>query len=731
MELVQTKSILAKLMATENLHIEQRKVETASFDVKNRILTIPILNKEITSQQYDLFIGHEVGHALYTPIEGLIDANDKNFSMSLLNVLEDSRIERKIKNKFPGLRHSFIKAYRELLDQDFFGTNGKDLNELYFIDKVNLYCKCGTLSGIKFEGFELELVNEIESTQTFEDVCVVYHKVADYIKLEKEIERRNRRFLVEDSEEPSENTEESDSNAEEFSSPEESDTKSKQKGTPISNSEQEKENSNTSNKKSEEGGGSSSGKNKKQPSSEEKVVMDKENDDLVSKTDEAFRKNENRLFSKDNGDIYHYCNIPEMVLDNIIVDHKLLWDKFKHDYGSCNPQLYNLAVEQNKIEYNKFRQDTKNIVSYLVKEFELRKNADQLKRATVSKTGELNMNKLFSYKFSEDIFKKVSVVPNGKSHGLIMYIDWSGSMASHMTATIRQLMSLVMFCKKVNIPYEVYAFATEYFPGQSRHKYNYKKDDKVLDNFQLLNVLSSRMSSTEFVLAAGFLLDRINSKYAIPDWFVLGGTPLNEAVVSAMTIVPEFQKKYNLQVVNTVFLTDGEGSRNLNRISGVSPNDFSANRINISSGKLVIRDNVTKYEVQIPVLSSARTHTSAYTTLLKKRTNSNVVGFYICSMREFSSAFQSIHRDKLLESNVLIDYTEKSKIEFRKNNYKIIEDAGYDEYYLLRVESFDESSEFVVDEDASLRSIASQFTKHNTSRKNNRIILNRFIGMIA
>ena len=69
MNLIDSKSLLAKLMATENLTVEQKNVRTASFDVKNRILTVPKLDEKISSQLYDLFMGHEVGHALYTPFE--------------------------------------------------------------------------------------------------------------------------------------------------------------------------------------------------------------------------------------------------------------------------------------------------------------------------------------------------------------------------------------------------------------------------------------------------------------------------------------------------------------------------------------------------------------------------------------------------------------------------------------------------------------------------------------
>ena len=157
MQILESKSLLAKLMATENLIVEQRKVQTAMFDVKSRVLVIPQLDKNISGYLYDLFVGHEVGHALYTPLDGLLKAREEKISQAVTNVVEDSRIERKIKNKYPGLRSSFVKAYKELLEKDFFGTQGVDLNTLPFLDRMNLFCKGGPAQGIQFSPFERNL----------------------------------------------------------------------------------------------------------------------------------------------------------------------------------------------------------------------------------------------------------------------------------------------------------------------------------------------------------------------------------------------------------------------------------------------------------------------------------------------------------------------------------------------------------------------------------------------
>ena len=60
----EVKGNLARLLATENLKVEHRKVSTACFDVQNRVLILPIW-KRASATVYDLLVGHEVGHALY------------------------------------------------------------------------------------------------------------------------------------------------------------------------------------------------------------------------------------------------------------------------------------------------------------------------------------------------------------------------------------------------------------------------------------------------------------------------------------------------------------------------------------------------------------------------------------------------------------------------------------------------------------------------------------------
>ena len=698
MELLETKSLLAKLMATENLIVEQKPVETACFDVKNRVLILPILDRNISGYLYDLLVGHEVGHALYTPEEGMKKAQEEGINMSLMNVLEDSRIERKIKHKYPGIRASFIRGYNELIEKDFFGTAGADLNTLKFIDKVNLFCKGGPTQGIIFTEFEKQLVNEIESTVTYDDVIKVAKKVAEYIKQQEE--EKVKMKLLDESEEGEQ--EEFNNNGYEDSE-EESDADERKSNDPIYLPTDE------SNEDGEDGEDEEKGNthsNEPEPS----------NNALESQTDKTFQENQKKLYQND-GTEYYYGNIPDVDLSKVVVGYKQLWNNYKKNWTDNN---YDVEYSVSKTAYNKLRQDSAKVVSYLAKEFEMRKNADQMKRASIAKTGELNMSKIYSYPFSEDLFKKATIVPAGKSHGLVMFLDWSGSMDEHLEGTVKQLINLCLFCKKVSIPFDVYAFSDSY--QESFRSVEPKDGDIRVDKIKLLNFLSSKMSASEFSYAGAGLL-KLCTRHR-PNDFCLGGTPLNEAVMCAMKVVPEFRKMYKLQIVNTVFLTDGEGHSS-NHVWKEVNGELQAIRGSYTSKRdvMVIRDPKTKQQ-EIVSNNWGSEVTASYLKLLKARTGCNVVGFYVLSGRDFRRAAYR-YAPKSVDQDLL-------KAQFRKNKYAVFTNAGYDEYYLLKSDAMDtdDDVEFEV-KSQTTRGLVSAFSKYTGNRLNNRVVLNRFIGMIA
>ena len=125
---------------------------------------------------YDLLVGHEVGHALFTPSIDLpelcasIDPDNVHAVKSFLNVIEDVRIEKKIKRKFAGLRKNFYRGYEELVERDFFGTEDRSLTEYTFIDRINLFFKGNGAFDVPFTDAEKSIVNEVASSETWEEV---------------------------------------------------------------------------------------------------------------------------------------------------------------------------------------------------------------------------------------------------------------------------------------------------------------------------------------------------------------------------------------------------------------------------------------------------------------------------------------------------------------------------------------------------------------------------------
>ena len=139
------KSHLAKLLATEDLVVEHQHVDTAQFNVETRVLTLPLW-KKASSVVYDMLVGHEVGHALFTP-----NRWDFEIPRQFVNVCEDIRIEKLMKRKYPGIAKTFYVGYNALHDEDFFEIDGEDLTTFNLADRINLYYKVGSFVDLDFD----------------------------------------------------------------------------------------------------------------------------------------------------------------------------------------------------------------------------------------------------------------------------------------------------------------------------------------------------------------------------------------------------------------------------------------------------------------------------------------------------------------------------------------------------------------------------------------------------
>ena len=175
------KSHLAKLLATEDLVVEHRYVETAQFNVHTRVLTLPMWEKA-SSVVYDMLVGHEVGHALYTPDRDWL--KERTISPQLVNIVEDVRIEKMMKRRYAGISKTFYRGYSELSDQDFFALENEDIDLMNLADRINLYFKIGNFVNIPFNDEEKYFVKMVSDCETFDDALDAAEELYKYCKSE-------------------------------------------------------------------------------------------------------------------------------------------------------------------------------------------------------------------------------------------------------------------------------------------------------------------------------------------------------------------------------------------------------------------------------------------------------------------------------------------------------------------------------------------------------------------
>jgi len=848
---IEVKSILAKLLATEDISVEHDpKMPTAAFDVKQRKLYLPMW-KDMSNNMYDLFVGHEVGHAHETPEAGWHDTVIDNPSLkSFLNIVEDARIERKVKERYPGLVKSFHKGYQELFDKDFFGVKDRDLNKIPFVDRVNLHFKIGHLLGLKFTADEQNFLDRVAKTETWDDVYKLSIELADMSKAEAE-ERADEleplQEMLDDLMSQMEEAEESTPSMSDYqpdhtkeeeeseegeggegnSEPEQDPTKDEYgnplPGTPGGDQGEDE----TDEEYSERNEAEWEEKNKKRAEErarreqewaaeekarelfdkdtqannetkeelEEKIAETKKMHDFLTEdgqksiTDDEFRKNEKDLVDTDAKPIT-YCS-PQTLFkgsDWIIKMEDLYnWDKAielkqvddTQDYWS-DTEIANADLPEigNKL-YKDFLKDTAPVIASMAQQFELKKAAAANKKARTAKSGKLNEDKLWAYKLTEDLFQKDLIVPNGKNHGIIMYVDLSGSMHRQMEGTLEQVMNMSLFCRKVNIPFDVYGFSSnrehEYNDetGAVSHKsgpwsenkdvnkkiINDLKDGEIFmgdEDFALVHMLSSTCKKSVFTNAMSYLMlmkvgysqrtryysdvgDGNYYGYIVNTYFRLSGTPLNSAIVIAPAVAKEFQKKYNVELLTTIFLTDGGATDGITIRDTSRDSEDRTGTHSVYAEAIAIKDGATVTRLPQKDGYSRRDAVTTQTLLehYKRVTGSTLLNFHIVDGKKsefYNEAVSEEWMDGKTPSNWITSQWESTAWkDVLKNKFMVTTPKfGYEARFLLKGQKDlgIDSQELTVKSNKK-GDLLRGFRNFNKNKKTSRTFLNQIIDRVA
>ena len=741
-----TKSILAKLMATENISVSHQNVQTAYFDLKSRTIVLPVW-KEMDGDLYDLLTGHEVGHALDTPEQGWHSAidgtekSDRRKYKDFLNVIEDARIERRQKRRYPGLGKSFANAYKSLYDRDFFGIKKLgNLDKLNLIDRINLYYKLGAHVVVKFTDTERDYLREIDNAETWDQVEDIAKRVYGYVKENEKDKIQNKDDLEEAAKpqpDPDENFEVfiDENFAEDF---DENDYES---------SEEEME--------EEDGEGASDGgeedSEEELESNQNASSQTESSDEPQSVTDRAFREKEKELVNT-SGQV-HMLNLPEADLSQIILGNHQVMDDLElfikkqiaepiKIYGQNNISFE--TVSQKCV--GKFNKTNKKYITHILKEFEMRKKASEYARTTTARTGELHMNVLHKYKFSNDLFKKIDVVSKGKSHGLIMYVDMSGSMYSIFRNTIEQALVLASFCKLANVPFDIYGFSDAHYYTRAlmgRKSPQFISDPKTemflnAGSFHLKHLLGSSLTGIQYRRAFNLLSIVANEFYRNPygydntsidhgsfdtDWsdggFGLWSTPFVETLLASREMIKKFQNTNKLDIVNVLYLTDGEGSSSL-----AFPRDPNADvYYNYSKGVVYLIDKKSGKKIRV----DGRDFQPAITQLVADVTGCKHLGFYLL---EHTSNL----RNKMRQASHAMQVNEATAAAkcVKDNNFFTAKALGYSKYfYVCSSNKNITDEELKVTADMTKNKMAAAFNKLQNGKKSNRLLVSKFAEELA
>lgn len=729
---------LARLMATEDISVvHDAGASTASFSMDSRTLTLPVW-EAMSDSLYDMLVGHEVAHALWTPFENRkqfmsdIEYVGSNFDVAkdFINIVEDARIERNIKAKYPGLKRDFVAGYGEMIERDLFGLEGRKANDLDFIDRLNIHFKCGALAGVEFSAEEMAFVDAVAKCDTWQDVLDVAKSLYEYLtpKAKKQEDGEGEDVAsnqdmddMEDADGEGMDTEagddqsDEDSNGESNSGDTDGDEDGEGEGGAGTRGEGDDEGDDAGGNGSQAGSGNETTTGPAAPQTQR--AMDKNLEEMVDGDAPA----------------WHYGQIPSFNIENGMRTVAQLKEMYEEVLNSKESQGYlptPVELDAMRGDFESFRRESGKMVGQMAQWFEMKKRADEDRNTMTSLTGEIDLERLVDYKFNDDIFLRNETTPEGQNHGIVITLDWSGSMSGMMEETCKQALQLIWFCERVNIPCELYAFTSVIFEtGEAWGRAWEEKSIEVKDRWNLNeNTLEpddhlTMLQWYDSSIKGKDRLEQLVRLFHICRWcdgnirfgynrtLGLGGTPLTESMMAMDTMIPDFRRRTGAQIVNLCVLSDGEGSPGcMNKVGTQRSWDDN----------VVIEDPVSRRRVQYHGRKDGD-GASTIAEMLKIRHDVNCIGFYIAGGKATRVPyFRNLNQwdDKIVQ-------------EWKKNKCVFFPHGGFDEYFIIKSQQVETDALDGLDEDASFTKIKNSFVKGAKSLKTSRMVLSRVIDLVA
>ena len=696
--------LLSKLLASENIQLVRADVSTASFEINQRILRIPA-QMNLSESQELLMVLHEVGHALFTTqhyIDAIRNSNLVNFD-SYMNVVEDARIERLMKVRYPGARKDFMLGYAEFHRSDFFRLDGRDVAKLPFIDRINLYFKLGIHVTLRFTAEEHKLLRLVENAQTEQDVVAAALAIYEFAEQQEDQQASKPRETVsfeDDDEDVEADSDESDGQP----SPEDAaNGQITQQPSELSEEEVDEIIEELEQKRKREIAAEDAPESPAQPSAPQQKAPARAN------TQDAFDE-----------------SLADAVMDNTqsaFGTLRIASETFVQPYKAIVEDFKQLNISPERLQtYQNFKIANTKLVNLMVQEFNMRKAAAEYKQTRVSKSGAIDAAKLCQYRVADDIFQRYQISATATNHGIMILLDWSGSIDRELRELVGQVITVVEFCRRVNIKYEVYAFSTMFEQRWSRriHQYDCPEPTLVSDsNVTMLQFFTNAMTAAETDLIAKVLYTK--RFYGLTNYH-LNSTPLVVATAFAYENLGAFQAKHNLEKVNLVILTDGQDTT----LSMYGPcykrrvfmRDPKTNRTYLVSSQ---RDGLDRALVQRTFIRAIKDRYPFVT----------ITGFFVS--KNSRSLWQGLRHYSTQEMNT--DYYEFVSDLFKRAKREgaaEIKIPGYDSFVVMPADDSDLNLDLSgVKEDMTSRQISNQFRRAFNNIRGGRIMAKSFVQAMA
>jgi len=703
-------SIFARALASENLTFAfDPNAQTASFDVKARHLVMPMW--DVSDTLRTMLVAHEISHALWTPYEvsnrlfdaAIAEGYNEKLLHHICNMIEDVRIEKLMKVKYPGTRRDFFLGYREIIDKNLFNLSSLDWEKVDMVSRLNGHFKWGVpgFLTIPLTNEEFGIAAEVDTVETFEDAFNLAKRLYGHPSMEKARQKM-------------------EAEAEAMAS-----GKGKDK--------------NDEDGETQEGDGGT---------------------DLTN-IGGAFARKDGETVTIDNLTISPLADLGKAIFSTDIMRTK--YERIYNQYGR------NIDLDA----YRKYVKESDAFVRQLVAQFERRKAADEIRRERPKQTGMLNLDRLHQYRTHDDIFLSKIIKQDGKNHGIMFLIDFSGSMGSTIGNCIHQVLQLVWFCEKAKIPFEVYGFTNlghwgleaqieeerkaymeanpsdtwgNGFRSPTANLVALNPKDKTIHygDARLINLASSRDSAADRERLLACLWEQYCAGTGV-SCIPFGGTPTVESVAIASQVMKKWVEANNIQIPTLMIVTDGQPG-------GIYTEDRSCTNsfLNMNNSLCVTNEifgtvhysDGSDNEIDIPNAIIGTMLDSLRTGL-----NARCIGMYVDHSRKLSEhMFRSMcvtrkeYRERFHRGNSAYAYDslgdsprydacseqyESGALILPKSTY-----PGYDAFFLIR------SMKAVSDEDAivekgSFVKVKNTFVKTMGKRNSSRVFLSKYVDIVA